>query len=75
MLSGAGLTSDGITNVRRVAMGAAETVDTIVRGTLDIAEKLVDSNLVTEVATKTISVARMAWTIGMDASPDALNGF
>ncbi len=40
--------------------GAVETMDTIVLGTFDIAEKLVDSNLATEVATKTISVARQA---------------
>lgn len=73
VLSGAGLASHGITSARRVVIGAVDSMDTIAHGTFDIADKLVDSNLVTEVAAKSISVARQAWTIGMGAGREALN--
>ena len=73
VLSGAGLASHGITSARRVVIGAVDSMDTIALGTFDIAGQLVDSNLVTELAAKSISVARQAWTIGMDAGRDALN--
>jgi hypothetical protein len=72
VLSTAGVASQSFTNFRRVIDGAVATADTIVLGLFDVAEDLARSQLVNEVAAKTVSIARQGWNTATATTREAL---
>jgi hypothetical protein len=72
VLSGAGLTSQGLASGRQVIAGMLDVVDTLVTGMFDGAEDLVRSTIATELAIKGITVTRDAWTTGIGTARTAL---
>ena len=72
VLSGAGLASQGIGGVRRALDGTVGAVDALMNGAFDVADRIIASNLLTEVARRTLGAAREAWTIGVDTTRSTL---
>jgi hypothetical protein len=72
VLSGAGLASQGISNARRVLDGVVGAVDTMVLGSLDIAEQVAQSSLLSDLSTKGIEVARASWSTAVGTYREAI---
>jgi hypothetical protein len=75
VMSGAGLTSQGITTALRLADGAVTTVDTLVLGTFDLAEQVVGSTLVSDLVSKSIGVARQSWQATVETYRETMAAF
>lgn len=72
VLSTAGVASQSLTNARSVAEGLLGTADTVVLGVLDMADDLVQTRALNDLATKAIAVGRQAWNMVSATTRDAL---
>ena len=72
VLSGVGLTSQGLASGRQIVAGMLDAVDTLVLGMFDGAEELVRSTIATDLATQGITVTRDAWATSIGTVKTAL---
>jgi hypothetical protein len=72
VLSSAAFATQGLNDSRRLVGGLLDAVDVLVRGVFDGADQLVRSNVVTDLATRAVEVARDAWSTAMSGVKESL---
>jgi enoyl-CoA hydratase/carnithine racemase len=72
VLSTAGTAAQGINTTLGILDGVVAAVDSLVSGAFDLAEQLANSNLVADLATKSIAAARQSWSTTVETSRQTL---